>query len=106
VIGGKAPRLATTTPPVGAEDFQGAKAGEDGAWQAFALREFALALGALAGRGVGFDLRGALGQQALGFAGGGGDLLFDMAQVLLGVLRDDPQARLQIGRPRLDFGRR
>lgn len=69
------------------------------------MGQFAAVLGALAGHGVGFDLSGPLGQQAVGFFETS-QLLFDLTQVLLRVTQDHIQARIHVFEPSLDLGLR
>ncbi|HLF97174.1 MAG TPA: hypothetical protein VI457_08530 [Methylococcaceae bacterium] len=68
------------------------------------IGEFALVLGAATGCGVGFELRGPLGQQAERFLGGAGQLFFEVTEVLFGMFLNEVQAGLQIVLPGGDFG--
>ena len=79
MVGGKVPGFAVGAPAVAAPEGQAAEARMDGAGKVFLVGQFALALGALAGRGVGFGLRGPLRQQAQGFFGRSGQLLLRCA---------------------------
>lgn len=76
----------------------------DGAAKRLLLGEVAVVLGALAGHGVGFDLRGPLRHQAEGLFDRSGQLFFDLAQVLFGMGKDYFQARIHVLEPGLDFG--
>ncbi len=63
-----------------------------------------MALGALAGHRVGFDLGRPLRHQPEGFLDRTGELLLDLAQVLLRVVKDHLQPRVHVLEPGLDFG--
>jgi len=69
----------------------------------FLLRQLAMTLMTLAGRGVSFDLSRPLRQQAQGFFDGLGQLFFDVAQMLFGVREDHFQTRVHVFEPSLDF---
>ena len=104
VIGREVPRLTVRAPTVVAEEGQGAVAGFEGAGQVFPVHQGALAGGALAGRGVGLALRGALGQQAQRCLGGASQLFLDGAQVRFGMVLDAVQTGLPVLLPGLEFG--
>ena len=53
--------------------------------------------------GIGLGLSGPLSQQTQRFPGRAGNLLFDVAQILFGVMLDDLQTRLQVLAPGLQF---
>ena len=76
----------------------------DGAAKKFLMREFAVALGTLAGHPIGFELSRPLRQQAQRLLDGTGQLLLDLAQVLFGVLADHFQALIHVVEPGLDLG--
>ena len=68
------------------------------------LFELSVALGTLAGHGVGLDLSRPLGQQAQGFFDRAGQLFFDLAQVLLRMGEDHLQAGVHVFKPGRHFG--
>jgi len=68
------------------------------------MDQLALTFQALTGRGVGFGLSGSFGQQAQGFLGQAGQRLFDMTEILFGVLLDDSQAPLHVLAPGVQLG--
>ena len=104
VVGGELPGLAFGAEAVAAPDLQRAKARVDLAQEEAGVDQWVVALEALAGGGVGLDLGGPLGQQAQGLLGGAGDLFFNVAEVLFGVLGNGLQALFQVGAPGLQFG--
>lgn len=67
------------------------------------LPQLTVALGALRGYGVGFDLRGPLGQQPEGFFDRTSQLFFNLAEVLFRMRKDHLQTLVHVLEPSLDL---
>jgi hypothetical protein len=80
-----------------------AEAGVDPPAQIPLIGQFALTLEAQTGGSIGLGLSRALGRQPLDVSGGLGDFLFHVAQVLFGLLLNEPQAGLQVLAPGQHF---